>query len=66
VAGLRDDAKPVAIAIETTSDPASWSPAPITPDARMIVNGREQFTFSVPQPPAAARFFIRTRWVARP
>jgi hypothetical protein len=32
----------------------------------MIVNGREEFTFSAPQPPAAARFFIRTRWIKRP
>ncbi|RFC52565.1 MAG: hypothetical protein DVB22_000489 [Verrucomicrobia bacterium] len=32
----------------------------------MIVNGREEFTFSIPQPPAAARFFIRTRWIKRP
>jgi hypothetical protein len=32
----------------------------------MIVNGREVFTFSVPQPAAASRFFIRTRWIKRP
>ena len=58
-----DDAYPV---IETASDPASWSPAPVTPGSRMIVNGREEFTFSVPQPAGASRFFIRTRWVKRP
>lgn len=58
-----DDAYPV---IETASDPASWSPAPVTPGSRMIVNGREEFTFSVPQPPGASRFFIRTRWIKRP
>jgi len=58
-----DDA---AFTIQTATELNGWTDAAYTLQSRVVSADREEYTCSLANPPAAARFFLRCRWTQRP